>query len=193
MILLSSEHQDVTISENSSKPDIILHYNQCKGAVDSFDRVLADYSCQRGTQRWTLVVFYNIVDIAWFNGYIIYMKQHPSYMSGKNHKRRIYIEDLAFELVMPYMIRRKNSANLSHFIKTGINEILQYKKQNIADDVDADVISTISTQKDQRKRCFLCPRAKDKKTNLICYKCTKFVCRDCLKQTNPNLCSICFD
>ena len=91
MILLSTQHRDIIISDNASKPEIILDYNATKGAVDAFDRILASYSCQRGTKRRPLVVFYNLINISWSNAFVIYLKQNPSYNKNIIHKRRLFI------------------------------------------------------------------------------------------------------
>ena len=42
VILLSTEHHDKSVNlEESNKPEIILAYNATKGAVDSFDKMVA--------------------------------------------------------------------------------------------------------------------------------------------------------
>ena len=49
VLLLSTQHQDVEVhvDRQDNKPEIILHYNRTKGAVDTLDKLLRTYSCQR--------------------------------------------------------------------------------------------------------------------------------------------------
>lgn len=64
VILLSTQHRDIVITNNKSKPQIIEDNNAGKGGVDTFDRIVASTSCQRFTRRWPMVVFFNMIDIA---------------------------------------------------------------------------------------------------------------------------------
>ena len=73
VILLSSQHYDSQVSERpDKKPSIILHYNASKGAVDSLDKSVRTYSCQRKSRRWPMILFQNILDIAAFNAFVIF-------------------------------------------------------------------------------------------------------------------------
>jgi hypothetical protein len=59
VILLSSMHHDMTISEDlNNKPEIILYYNQTKGGVDHMDQMVQTYSCKRKTNRWPMSFFF---------------------------------------------------------------------------------------------------------------------------------------
>lgn len=42
--LLSSTHENGTVSEASGKPDIVEFYNSTKGTLDSFDKMSSIYS-----------------------------------------------------------------------------------------------------------------------------------------------------
>lgn len=104
VILLSSEHYDNKCAgpEFDFKPDIILHYNNTKGGVDAVDWMIDKYTCQRGTRRWPLAMFYNILDMAALNAFIIYQESdHP------NVSRLDFIKNLALELASNYINKRK--------------------------------------------------------------------------------------
>ena len=53
---------------------MILDYNQRKGGVDMFDKNLEEFSCRRKTVRWPLLFFYNMLDAAADNSYILLKK-----------------------------------------------------------------------------------------------------------------------
>ena len=42
-----------------------------KGGVDMFDENLEEFSCRRKTVRWPLLFFYNMLDAAANNSYIL--------------------------------------------------------------------------------------------------------------------------
>ena len=74
MVLLSSEHfeDDVAGEAENYKPDIILHYNHTKGGVDCTDKMAKEYSTIRGTNRWPMVLFGHLLDIAGINAFRIW-------------------------------------------------------------------------------------------------------------------------
>lgn len=43
-------------------------------------------------------VFYNVVDIAAINAYILWKQLNPGYHQNKTHKRRLFIEELGLAL-----------------------------------------------------------------------------------------------
>ena len=70
---MSTMHKDASLSAREDiKPQIILDYNSTKGGVDNLDKVTATYSCQRMTACWSLVIFYNIVDVSAYNAYVLW-------------------------------------------------------------------------------------------------------------------------
>ncbi|KAI4805724.1 hypothetical protein KUCAC02_010323, partial [Chaenocephalus aceratus] len=58
VLLLSTMHHSKMVDENSQKKktEIILFYNQNKGAVDTVDQMVGYYTCKRQTQRWPMVL-----------------------------------------------------------------------------------------------------------------------------------------
>ena len=54
------------------KPEIVTFYNSTKGGVDTFDQVIRCYSSKRKTNRWPVALFFNVLDIAAYNAYILY-------------------------------------------------------------------------------------------------------------------------
>ena len=101
-------HDDKAVDDSSQKkkPEMIQYYNATKGGVDTMDQMVSNYSCKRRTSRWPMVLWYNMLDVATLNAYTYFTAQHPDYMGGVNHARRLFIKELSKELVMPHMKRR---------------------------------------------------------------------------------------
>lgn len=54
------------------KPIVIDKYNQFMGGVDVSDKQLYHNSCNRHTTKYWKKIFFNLIDIAVFNAYVIY-------------------------------------------------------------------------------------------------------------------------
>jgi len=80
-------------SHGKKKPESILFYNHNKCGVDVLDAMCRQMSTKSGCRRWTLAVFYNILDMAAINVWIIFKKQTNSKIS-----RRKFIYKLSEEL-----------------------------------------------------------------------------------------------
>ena len=68
VLLLSSLHHNTNIAE-SGKPEIIEFSNKTKAGVDDLDH---HYTTYRKMHRWSLAVFYNILDISTYNAYVLF-------------------------------------------------------------------------------------------------------------------------
>nr|XP_043898190.1 uncharacterized protein LOC122779681 [Solea senegalensis] len=109
VVLLSTLHTDGDVSDREDrKPVIILDYNGNKGGVDNLDKVIGTYSCRRMTARWPLVIFHNIIDVSSYNAFVIWREINPTWMSRKQNKRRVFLEQLGKALVIPLIERRKH-------------------------------------------------------------------------------------
>lgn len=77
-------HDDKAVDDKSvkKKPEVIQYYNKTKGGVDTMDQMVRTYSCKRRTQRWPMVLWYNMLDVATLNAYTNVSAQHPDYMGG---------------------------------------------------------------------------------------------------------------
>ena len=89
--LLSTKHTGVRIEDNYKRvPETIAFYNKTKYDVDQMAR---KYSVKAGSFRWPLQVFFNIMDLAAINAWILYKECSRSKIS-----RREFIFCLAEEL-----------------------------------------------------------------------------------------------
>lgn len=169
VILMSTLHNDAIISErNDKKPEIILYYNSTKGAVDTLDQCVSTYTCKRKTNRWPMVIFYNILDVSAYNSYILWIQINPDWNRKKLTKRRVYLEELGLSLISEYVnsrtyLPRWNESKNSLTNQSCSNE---GKGRNKGTDKSA-----------KRARCKICPSSNDNKTGIICKICGKHVCK----------------
>lgn len=173
VVLLSTMHDDKAVDDSSvkKKPEMIQYYNKTKGGVDTMDQMVRTYSCKRRTQRWPMVLWYNMLDVATLNAYTSFTSQHPDYMGGVSNTRRLFIKELVKELIMPHMKRRfEGTPHLQNHITEAIGRC-GVQKQNTP---------TTQPQEGQlkRKRCSMCPAAKDRKVCSWCSQCTRPVCKE---------------
>lgn len=103
VILLSTLHHDMTVDGPKRKPEIILHYNSTKSGVDNMDHLACTYSCRRKTNRWPMVIFFNILDTAAIASFVIWMCNNPNWnKSSKAIRRRQSIASLEWSLLLSH-------------------------------------------------------------------------------------------
>lgn len=184
VILLSTMHNDDAIDKetgDAKKPEIITFYNQTKGAVDVVDEMAANYSTARKTNRWPLVIFYSILNVASINSRIVLLSNKNPPILYRNRRR--FIKDLALSLISDYANKRMDNPNLSHELR------MQIKKNRcpVVGEPPNKKSKTVS-----KGRCKFCPRNKDIKTTGTCSFCTDFICKEhlvtvckpCLREKN---------
>ena len=134
-----------------SKPEIIQFYNQTKGGVDNLDKLVRTYSSIRKCNRWPVTLFFNLIEIAAYNALVCYVFTNPNYHEGKLSRRRLFLEELAFQLIG--------------------------KDTHDAPDT-SNPPSTSTSIRRKKRRCLDCPRKNDKKTSEVCNKCEKPICKN---------------
>ena len=102
-------HHDDKIDDQTGKPDIILYYNQTKGAMDTVDKMCHTYSVQRKTKRQLLAYFMNLLNLGGLNSYITCNTRNSQWCQKLSRKRRQFLEDLGLDFVNPVMERRAMS------------------------------------------------------------------------------------
>lgn len=160
IILLSTMHNLPDIDEKSGKPEILLSYNETKGAVDTVDKMCAVYSVSRITNRWPLALFFAILNIAGINSQILYFTK---YCDRDQYRRRIFLTDLALGLMKEQLALRAKQISLPM-------DIQAFLQKNVS--VEEEDQSLNHHRK--RGRCKFC---KNTCTTLTCHGCTRFVCK----------------
>ncbi|XP_063231053.1 piggyBac transposable element-derived protein 4-like [Bacillus rossius redtenbacheri] len=163
VLLLSSMHADDKIDESTGeqkKPEIITFYNSTKGGVDCVDERIAFYNVARNTRRWTMVIFYAMLNIAGVNAYLVYRANDPTSQDGKN--RRTFLRKLMFNLTEEHIKERAMCKFLPKSIRSAAKRIsgLPEEEEQTSDG-------------NKRGRCAYC---KDRKTRYSCFKCRKYLC-----------------
>nr|XP_022907230.1 piggyBac transposable element-derived protein 4-like [Onthophagus taurus] len=163
VILLSTMHDLPEVDEESHKPEIILSYNQTKGAVDTVDKMCAAYSISRVTRRWPLALFFTLLNIAGINSQILYFTKHST---GNQCRRRIFLSNLAIALMKEQLIMRAQIISLPKDIRA----FLQISYMG----AECGTSETQPTQSKKRGRCKLCTNTN---TTQKCCKCKQFICK----------------
>jgi hypothetical protein len=107
VILLSSLHYGREVEVGPQQKPLIIHdYNSAKGGVDQMDQNVEEFSVRRKTNRWPVLVFYNILDVACNNAYII------GRTNGNVSSRKMFLKNLSEQLAYPYMMERMRLPSL---------------------------------------------------------------------------------
>lgn len=199
VVLLSSEHYSEKFDENAQKktPEIISHYNNTKGGVDTLDRMAGEYTCQRMTRRWPMALFMNMIDLAGVNSFILWKDVHPEWHKGNESRRRLFLLELSKQLVEPLISRRLHEQSFQKSQPTARQEVASKCLKTITEEHENTTPSTPSTSNEgrnephtststrgkKRARCFLCERRTDKKVATFCALCKNFVCKEHRKDT----------
>lgn len=163
VLLLSSKHKYVKIEETGKFiPETIAFYNHTKFGVDMTDQMARKYSTKSKSNRWPVQVFFNILDLAAINAWVLYKQT-----TGEKISRQEFLFQLAEELATEYRY---------------IHE--QGKMESMAK-TSADS-TTIS---ERRKTCQIGYCKKNKTIN-ICSTCKKYVCGKCVRE-RPVICKKC--
>lgn len=167
VLLLSSCHHDDKCDELSGKPDIIIDYNSFKGGVDNLDKKCAIYSCNRRTRRWSLALFFALLDISANNAYVLFSDSRERVQMDRFR----FIKTLGDSLIEEHLQRRSVNLRLPRDLRQKIQAIL-----GISPEVAGPCLQEGPPKK---KRCYICPRNKDRKTAKVCTKCKQNVCVEC--------------
>lgn len=176
VLLISTMHDSGTVDSDSGKPEVIMFYNKTKGGVDTVDKLCASYNCARYTRRWPVVIFYNMMNLAGINSFIIHTANNPA----SQMNRRTFLERLAFSLIEPQLKYRVTINTLPKTIRLRLSEIchINIPTENMVTD------NTVTSG-----RCKMCDWKKNRKTKYKCRKCEVFLC---LEHVIPT-CSHCYN
>ncbi|KAL3976951.1 hypothetical protein ACER0C_009768 [Sarotherodon galilaeus] len=101
--ILSSMHSVVqTDNATKRKPNTVTLYNTTKCGVDVMDQMVREYTVRRGTRRWPVAVFYNMIDMAALNAHGLYQA-----CTGTQERRVDFLVELAKELANSHMAGKK--------------------------------------------------------------------------------------
>lgn len=171
-IILTNTAKKKIHANVKNKPNVIIHYNKTKGPVDTGDKMTSEYSCVRATRRWPFRLFLEMIDMAALNAYVVYKLRYPEWKIKNKGNRKIFIENLANNLMKGNVVERHRvNPHLHQDVISSIN--LFYKHLNI---FPPTAESRLEPAIKKIKRCELCPRVEDKKDKKQYSVCKKFIC-----------------
>ena len=161
----SQRWSKVPINPNTGRMRLQNVLNQSPGPVSAVvqrsDSVLGTFSCFIATEMLTKIapytneegqtIFFNLIDIAAYNALVCYVFTNPNYHKGKLSRPRLFLEELAFQLIG--------------------------KDTHDAPDT-SNPPSTSTSNRRKKRRCLDCPRKDDEKTPEVCNKCEKPICKN---------------
>ncbi|XP_077397618.1 uncharacterized protein LOC144033417 isoform X3 [Festucalex cinctus] len=166
VLVLSTKHHQPDVPEGKhNKPQIILDYNKCKGAVEHLQQECGAYSCRQRALRWPMCLFYHMLDISAFNAFVLFTQVEPTWNQQKLFRRRLFLEEVAKALILPEMERRKR-------IREGWAEYAAMSALN----------GLVAPEKPRRKRrqCRYC--TKKLQASHSCVKCSAAICNTHMKR-----------
>jgi hypothetical protein len=164
VLLLSSKHKAVKVEKvGKCLPETVLFYNKTKYGVDMIDQMARKYSVKSKSRRWPVQVFFNFLDLAAINAWILYKET-----TGENISRQNFLLQLAEELATEYQEFREE----------------QNRKTGMAGTATNPTINSFKRKTCQVRLC------NENKATKECSKCLKFVCGKCTAES-PCICKKC--
>jgi hypothetical protein len=164
VLLLSSMHYGGEIEGPQQKPVLIHDYNKTKGGVDQMDENIEEYTVRRKSNRWPVVIFYNMVDVACFNSYII------SRANGNRSSRKQFLKTLSLELAYPYMMQKIRQPSLKNDTRACMRIFLSLP---VCEKIERVLHRPGDTSCNPR-RCVICKKS----SRDSCFECSAVVCAE---------------
>ena len=124
VLVLSTMHHDDLVDGDIQKPEIILYYNSAKSEVDNLDHLATMYTSRRKVNRWPVGLFGNVVDVGAVAAFIVWLGNFPQWkISEGKRRRRLFLSELANQLVMPHMRRRALTPTLQAPIRNAMKMV----------------------------------------------------------------------
>jgi hypothetical protein len=154
VLLLSTLHSTIDIETNCKKlRETVQFYNKTKCGVDILDQKSRRYSTKATARRWPDRVFYNILDLAAINAWIIYKG-----VTGEEMSKHAFLHQLAEEL----------------------REVYKEKRESMVPKHNEEKQSQDNRKVSKRHACQV-GISKCNKTTEECEICFKYVCGKCTK------------
>ena len=169
VILLSTLHEySEVLDDDKTLPVMIYNYNQTKVDVDLVNQCINNYTVRRITHRWSLIVFFNIIDIAAINVMTIWLYHNPDENISKGHVRRLFLGRLSKCFTKAHNERRVEQPYLSLKTKLALQSLgyKLYREISTTEDPNNDLIT-------KKKSC---PSHPGRKVRQRCDTCQNHVC-----------------
>jgi len=116
-------------------------------------------------------LFYGIIDSSTLNAFVVFTENVPNVGERKKENRQKFLKELAIALIILQARQRLEVQQTPQDVKQVIRccGILP---------APSPAPSNSQRNSAQRKRCYICPRKKDKKNKFICNECNNFMCEE---------------
>ena len=158
-----------TVWRRGQKPKMILYYNEKKGRVNNMDHLASIFTYHRNTNRWTMVLFYNMLGVTGVAAFIIWVSLNPDWaQQNASGRRRMSLQELGHTLTDEHLTAcMQNPSILQPSVKLSLR---------ILGKLDAGQAQGPPHGAPVRKRCKLYPGNTDRKTADIYAECHRNVC-----------------
>ena len=158
--------------------------------MHSKSKILKNYKlskkCQRQTNRWTLNVFFYILDVCAYNSFVLHRLKFPDFYKNKNNRERLFsLETLCLELIQASVISRDEHflKKNYHGVSSSLVETIKKTTSSISDFLSPGKVFNKSipcdspTQDRKSARCKLCVYHKNStKYRHRCIDCSQPMC-----------------
>ncbi|CAH2108202.1 unnamed protein product [Euphydryas editha] len=152
-------------------PDIVCKYNKNMGGVDLMDQKKVTYEVDRKSKiKYYLRLFFDILDIAMNNAYIIYTKLYEEQkVEGSLLSSLEYRQIIARAMIGGFSARKNALPSTSMTKKRIQNSSSRCRKTSLP--------THVMIKAEKRKRCVQCAKShKENRTNNICEICCVHLC-----------------
>jgi len=165
VIVMSTLHRRAECqTDGKKKPESVLFYNENKCGVDVLDAMCKLMSTKAGCRRWPLAIFFNLLDIAAVNSWILFQK-----VTGSKMARREFIHQLSMELTDTAAASSADVQQTSADLPvTGPGDLEKRVNRQVKTACKRNRTVTV---------CELCRRA-------VCGKCMAKICSSCKDSTS---------
>lgn len=155
------------VKVNITCPEIVVKYNKCMGGVDLMDQKKVCYEVDRKAKiKYYLRLYFDILDIAMSNSYIIYCKLHES--------KRIE-GTLLSSLEFRQVVARSLIGSFSSRQRSLCSTVMTKKRISLTQ--KRGVPSHVMIKVSNRKRCVQCAKLRiENRTNNTCSTCNVHLC-----------------
>lgn len=190
VLAISSMHFDNEVDKDTGKPEIIMKYNSTKGGVDVVDKLGATYNVARNVRRWSMVLFFALLNVAGVNSQIILLS---NFNLRTGNKRRLYLKTLAKELCLEQLQRRSQmklgipidlQKKLHPFIPPGHATIPEHGSELSCNIKRKSCVTCQETAKKRRLSKYYCQNCV---TVFVCLEHAKIVCEKCFNSVIKNI------
>lgn len=154
-----------------SCPRIVTEYNTHMGGVDLADMMIALYRTPTKSHRWYLSIFWQLIDIALNNAWLLHRRDVAA-LEEKKVKPKVFRMDVAKALIYPVRETRGRPSKGNEDNVPPTKVIKQPKVPRPVEDMRYDMIDHFPVLM-EKGRCRLCPNGQ---TSITCGKCKVRLC-----------------